>query len=86
MAIFGYEEPEIPEDFEFVWEWFFEISSARSHNGFGWNAISYAEISSWAKVSGIRMEPWLVKCFRAMDQEWLKASGAANAKKQKDRK
>lgn len=86
MAQFGHEEPEIPEGFEFVWEWYFELSSARSHNGFGWNAISYAEMSSWAQVSGVRMEPWLAKCFRDMDREWLKAQAEEQKKKNRTKK
>lgn len=86
MAKFGYEEPEIPEGFEFVWEWFFELSDARGHNGYGWNALTNAEISAWANISGIKMRPWLVKCFRAMDREWMKAQAEEQKKKSKAKK
>lgn len=71
---YGLEEPDIPQGFEFVWGWFFELAEGRSHNGFGWNAISWQEIMAWAQMAGVHMQPWLARCFRMMDQEWLKAA------------
>ena len=83
-ARFGYEPPEIPEGYELVWDWFFELAQARTHNGFGWDAITWADMAAWARITGIRLEPWLAACFRAMDHEWLKAAAEEQEKRKKN--
>lgn len=74
MELYGLAMPDIPENFRFVWDWFFELASGRSSNGFGWNAISWQEMAAWAQAVGVELRPWLCACFLAMDREWLNAA------------
>lgn len=80
LAKFGLEEPEIPEDGEPLWEWFWELSSGRGHTGFGPQPLSWQDMEAWARISGIELQPWQAVIFRAMDRAWL----AAVAKRSKD--
>lgn len=82
LARLGLEEPEIPEGFEPVWEWFWELASGRGHTGFAWLPLSWADMDAWARISGIDLQPWLAGIFRAMDRAWL-AEAARQQKKGK---
>ena len=82
LARFGLEEPEIPEGFEVVWEWFWELASGRGHTGFAWLPLSWTEMDAWARMSGVDLQPWLAGIFRAMDRAWL-AEAARQQKKGK---
>lgn len=61
------EDPEPPEAVEHVLEWFFELSRARSSNGFGVNPISHLEIQAWAGLYGIRLASHEMRMLAAMD-------------------
>lgn len=82
LTLFGLEAPEIPEGFEPVWAWFWELASGRGHTGFAWLPLSWTEMDAWARMSGIDMQPWLAGMFRAMDRAWL-AEAARQQKKGK---
>jgi len=82
LTLFGLEAPEIPEGFEPVWAWFWELTSGRGHTGFAWLPLSWTEMDAWARMSGVDLQPWLAGIFRAMDRAWL-AEAARQQKKGK---
>lgn len=81
LARFGLEQPEIPEGWEHVWQWFWELSGGRGHNGFGPLPLSWADMAAWSRICGIELQPWQAAIFRAMDAAWL--NEAAKQKKDK---
>lgn len=83
MRRFGLDQPDIPEGFEDVWAWFWELHQARGHTGFGPLPLSWADMAAWAAVSGIGAAPWLIWLFRAMDRAWLDEYARAQKKKAK---
>jgi hypothetical protein len=74
------DECEIPDAAMHIWEWFWELHSTRSSNGFGPNPISYAEIAAWSKLSSIKPNKHEVKMLRELDRVYLEAA-AKEAKK-----
>lgn len=80
---FRLEQPAIPEGFEDVWAWFWELHQGRGHTGFGPLPLSWGDMAAWAGISGIRAAPWLIRLFRAMDTAWLDEYARAQKKKAK---
>lgn len=66
------EPPEPPVGAEHVWLWFWELSKRRRS---GPEAISYAEIGEWTRVTGTLVAPEEVAMLIAMDDAYLKAIG-----------
>jgi hypothetical protein len=58
---------ELPDALAHVWEWFCELSKARSANGHGLNPISFAEIDAWARVMQTGVTPWEAGLIRRLD-------------------
>lgn len=83
MRRFGLEEPEIPEGFEQVWAWFWELAQGRGSTGFGPLPLAWADMTAWAHMGGIELAPWLGKLFRRMDLAWLDEYARAQPKKGK---
>lgn len=77
--------PELPDETAHIWQWFVDLSSARSA-GFSINAISWTDIWSFFALKRIQPDPWEVQTLRAIDDAFIfsridKASGAtADAK------
>ncbi len=83
---FGYELPVIPEGFGEIWLWFWELSDGRQNSGFGPSPVSYGDMAAWAALSGLGLAPWLMRIFRAMDNEWLAAQAEEAKKRSKGKK
>lgn len=81
LESFGLTQPEIPEGFECLWQWFWELSAGRSNNGFGPLPLTWPDMAAWAEAGGIDLQPWQTAVFRAMDAAWLQEA----AKQQKDK-
>ena len=79
---YGLEEPEVPPGGEPLWQWFWELSAGRRHNGFAPPPVSWADMDAWARISGIALQPWQARILRAMDAAWLEAAEAARSKLQ----
>lgn len=60
--------PRIPAGLQHVWEWFGELSAARSGNGSGANPIAFSEIDAWARLTGRTPEVREVRAIMALDQ------------------
>lgn len=60
--------PEIPAALAHLWDWFCELSAARSGNASGPNPIAYAEIAAWAGLTGRLVAPRDVRAIALLDQ------------------
>lgn len=56
------EGPDMPEIVTHVWEWFLELSSARSEGG-----ISYSEIKAWLELTGRSISPFELTLIKKLD-------------------
>jgi hypothetical protein len=63
--------PDIPAALSHIWEWFCELSGARSGNGGGPNPIAYTEIEAWARVTGRLIAPRDVHGIMALDSAFF---------------
>lgn len=59
-------ELRIPRAAEHIWEWFWELDQGR-RCGNGPEAIGYADIMAWARLSGEEPRPWEVRLLMTMD-------------------
>lgn len=59
--------PPIPEDMEYLWEWFIELDASRGNNGFGISSLTYTEILAWATLTGRRPAPWEIAVIHRLD-------------------
>lgn len=78
---FGLERPRVPHGWECLWQWFWELSAGRGHNGFGPLPLTWPDVAAWAEISGITLQPWQAAVFRAMDAAWLEAAAKQQQKK-----
>ena len=46
------DEPEIREDIEHIWAWFWQLHARRQNGANGPQAISYPEIDAWSRITG----------------------------------
>lgn len=60
--------PPIPAALAHVWDWFGELSAARTGNGAGPNPIPYSEIEAWARLTGRVLAVRDVRALAALDQ------------------
>lgn len=63
--------PDVPENGEYLWAWFQELSSGRGNNGFGVLPLSWADMDAWARLTGNQPEPWETAILRNMDDTFL---------------
>ena len=63
--------PGVPENGEYLWAWFQELSSGRGNNGFGVLPLTWADMDAWARMTGTRPEPWETAILRSMDEAFL---------------
>ena len=55
-----------------LWEWFCELDSARGSTEFGFNPLSYQEISAWANLTGRSLSSHDVNIIKKLDVLRLK--------------
>lgn len=75
------EDPEIPLAAEYLYDWFLELSRARSSSGFGINPISHLEIDAWARLYGISPQPHELQIIAALDDAYIRAVSAISSKR-----
>lgn len=63
--------PEIDEMAMYLWEWFQELNSQRTSNGFGQNPVTFLDIQAWATLTKRFPLSWEVQALRTMDSMWL---------------
>lgn len=63
--------PKIDEMAMYLWEWFMELNSQRTSNGFGLNPITFLDIQAWATLTNRFPLSWEVKAIRMIDTVWV---------------
>lgn len=67
------EEPEIPEEGQHLWDWFWVLSERRQKGFDSANPITFSEIKAWVDVTGVIVLPEEVEVLIIMDTAYLKA-------------
>lgn len=75
------EEPEVPFAGECLWTWFWEVSGARTSNGFCLLPLSWADIEAWARLTATSLSPYEALTLRRMDAAYLSAHAEATKKR-----
>lgn len=65
-----------------MWEFFNELQTGRTSNGFGPNPLSFSEIESWARLTGRKVAPWEVRAIKQVDAVYLET--LTNGKRKND--
>lgn len=63
--------PPVPPQVTHILEWFFELSSARTGNGFGPNPLTWTDFDAWARLMNRVVRPWEIEMLRALDRCYL---------------
>ncbi len=66
--------PPCPPEVEHLWEWFAELSSGRSSNGFGANPLGWADIEAWARLTDRAPSVWEVGLLKRLDGVYLEVT------------
>jgi hypothetical protein len=74
---------ELPDSCRQVWNWFLDLHSTRSSNGFGPNPISFSEIKSYFDLASVEPDDWEVQLLRRFDHEVLDLSAKQMEKERK---
>lgn len=59
---------EVPEAGEHVWDWFWGLSARRKS---GPEALTYAEVGDWQRLTGTQVRPEEVEMLMQMDNAFL---------------
>lgn len=62
-----------PEDCAWLWDWFWELSSARRHGPNGPDPITYHDILVWSQMTGNQLLREEIGIIRSMDDAFLGA-------------
>lgn len=68
---------------ELVWDYFLQLSNARSSNGYSANPISYPDIAAWNELNEIDVTPLEVKIIKRLDIIYLNHQAEKQSKKVK---
>lgn len=58
---------ELPEEMQYVWEYFLRLNQRRTGNGFGANPLSFTEIESFFRLNQIEYSPDEVFLIELLD-------------------
>jgi len=64
--------PPLPAGCEELWQVFNELHACRGNFGFGPVRITYADIDSFQRVSGVTLQPWELSAIRKADAAYLR--------------
>nr|WP_294511715.1 hypothetical protein [uncultured Bilophila sp.] len=67
------EDPLIPDEGLYLWNFFQELSSGRINSGFGPTALSWSDIEAWVCLTSTPLSPYEVLTIRSMDAVFLSA-------------
>jgi hypothetical protein len=70
-------EPPFPLHDAYLFGIFQELNASRSHNGFGYNPLTYTEVYAYQAMTGHVLNAWQVKMLMRIDQIFLAASAKA---------
>ena len=63
--------PPLPPALEYLWLVFLRLSNRRGGGGFGPQPISWADLSLFGRLSGMRLVPWEVELIELLDVLYL---------------
>jgi hypothetical protein len=63
--------PDIPAAVAHLWDWFCELSGARTGSSGGPNPIQFSEIEAWARLTGRALAPRDVQAIALLDQAFF---------------
>lgn len=66
-------EIEPPDQFEWIWDWFWELSAVRRHGPNGPDPISFQDIAVWSQLTGSQVLREEIGVMRRMDTAFLSA-------------
>ncbi len=75
--------PPLPPDVAHVWFWFLELSAARGSNGWGPNALGFADIFAWISLTGTLTRPPEIAAILMLDRLWMSDQAKATAASRK---
>jgi hypothetical protein len=58
---------DIPPLIAHLWRWFWQLDQARQSSGYGPQALTYADVATWAAVMDEQPRPWEVTALMTMD-------------------
>ena len=61
--------PEIPEEMQYIWNWFIELHNARGQGG-----LAFSEIKCWCDMFEIELSPFELEAIKAVDVCFLKVN------------
>jgi len=67
------EQPDVPMYAEHVWKWWWELNARRPPGFENLAPISYTEIRSWIKLTGVQVAYEEINWLIAMDNAWMAA-------------
>ena len=70
-------EPPFPLHDAYIFQIFQELNASRSHNGFGYNPLTYTELDAYRRMTGSELTRWEVKMLMQIDRIFLAASAKA---------
>lgn len=59
--------PELPEDLEYLWNWYCEISAGRGEGMNGPAPLSYVSIDAWSRLTDTEIAPHEVRAIFWLD-------------------
>lgn len=64
-----------PDEYVWIWDWFWELSSTRRYNQNGPDPIRYEDIEVWARMTGTILLMEEIDIIRQMDRAFMSALG-----------
>lgn len=68
--------PAVPFQLAHLLDWFRELNTGRTGNGFGANPLSWGEIDAWIRLTGRTVRDWEIGLLRALDQKYMAVMGS----------
>lgn len=66
---FGSLDP--PSGTEWIWNTFLQLHQARQSTGSGPQPISFTELYSWSRLTGIPLDLYEITAIRTLDSAWM---------------
>jgi hypothetical protein len=67
------DQPEISDDYEHVWTWFWQLNARRQQGMNGPQAITFTEIEAWSRLTGERLLREEITILIRMDDGYRQA-------------
>jgi hypothetical protein len=76
-----YPLPEIPDEVQHIWHWYWEIRQGIPAGMSGSEPISHTELAAWAQMARVDVGPALLQQLRSLDVTYLNSVSKAKPKK-----